>query len=197
MSIYDLDPFKRSPMGGVFPEAYAGLGFPHPGVAGALRRTCGYEPFVVTTATPGEDLKSGIVFCCVKSWLTGNRPVSLPLADHCQEFGGSPASPAMLLVGLMRMVVFEVIPNVMRVGCAGGRPVDTNFYEHNLFCRRVSIFSSSMNSPRSACAMPSHTAAPKRASLSSRAARSKHSKVLVADSAAYLGEAQKWTEPLK
>jgi len=74
--------------------------FHTPGWLEALRRTYGYEPFVVTTAAPGEELKNGIVFCRVKSWLTGNRAVSLPFADHCQPLVESPESLATLLAGL-------------------------------------------------------------------------------------------------
>jgi CelD/BcsL family acetyltransferase involved in cellulose biosynthesis len=50
----------------------------------ALRRTYGYEPMVYTTAHPGTDLKDGLVFCRVESWLTGRRLVSLPFSDHCE-----------------------------------------------------------------------------------------------------------------
>jgi Acetyltransferase (GNAT) domain len=50
----------------------------------ALNRTYGYVPFVLTSATPGERLENGIVFCRVSSWITGTRLVSLPFADHCE-----------------------------------------------------------------------------------------------------------------
>ncbi|MGD0695524.1 MAG: GNAT family N-acetyltransferase [Terriglobia bacterium] len=50
----------------------------------ALQRTYGYEPVVYTTAAPGEELKNGLAFCRVRSWLTGHRMVSLPFADHCE-----------------------------------------------------------------------------------------------------------------
>ncbi|HZT74718.1 MAG TPA: GNAT family N-acetyltransferase [Terriglobales bacterium] len=50
----------------------------------ALRRTYGYEPVVFTTAAPGAPLSDGVVFCRVRSWLTGDRLVSLPFSDHCQ-----------------------------------------------------------------------------------------------------------------
>jgi CelD/BcsL family acetyltransferase involved in cellulose biosynthesis len=58
----------------------------------ALRRTYGYEPFVVTTAAAGRELRNGLVFCHVRSWLTGHRIVSLPFADHCQPLAESPES---------------------------------------------------------------------------------------------------------
>jgi len=48
-----------------------------------LRRTYKYEPFVLTTSAPGATLTNGVAFCRVKSWLTGERLVSVPFADHC------------------------------------------------------------------------------------------------------------------
>lgn len=50
----------------------------------ALRQTYGYQPFVLTSAAPGEHLTDGIVACRISSWLTGTRMVSLPFADHCE-----------------------------------------------------------------------------------------------------------------
>lgn len=49
----------------------------------ALQRTYGYQPVVLTTTAPGEELRNGLVFCRVKSWITGSRNVSLPFSDHC------------------------------------------------------------------------------------------------------------------
>ena len=50
----------------------------------ALQKTYKYEPVVFTTSPPEEELKNGIVFCRVESWLTGRRLVSLPFSDHCE-----------------------------------------------------------------------------------------------------------------
>ena len=50
----------------------------------SLRRSYGYEPFVLTTTSPGAELQNGLALCRIKSWLTGERLVSLPFADHCQ-----------------------------------------------------------------------------------------------------------------
>jgi hypothetical protein len=49
-----------------------------------LRRTYGYEPVVFTTSSPTSELKNGLVFCRVNSWLTGRRLVSLSFSDHCE-----------------------------------------------------------------------------------------------------------------
>jgi hypothetical protein len=48
----------------------------------ALVRTYGYEPVVFTTTPPGVALQNGLLYCHVKSWLTGHRLVSLPFSDH-------------------------------------------------------------------------------------------------------------------
>jgi CelD/BcsL family acetyltransferase involved in cellulose biosynthesis len=49
-----------------------------------LRRTYRYEPVVYTTTPPGRELQNGIVFCLIRSWLSGGRLVSLPFSDHCE-----------------------------------------------------------------------------------------------------------------
>jgi CelD/BcsL family acetyltransferase involved in cellulose biosynthesis len=49
----------------------------------ALRLAYGYESVVYTASPPSTELSSGVVFCKVKSWLTGRRLVSLPFSDHC------------------------------------------------------------------------------------------------------------------
>lgn len=58
----------------------------------ALRRTYKYEPIVYTNAPPGQELNDGIVFCQVKSWLTGRRLVSLPFSDYCEPLLSDPES---------------------------------------------------------------------------------------------------------
>jgi hypothetical protein len=49
----------------------------------ALSRTYGYRPLALTSSPEGKSLTDGIVFCLVRSWITGSRMVSLPFADHC------------------------------------------------------------------------------------------------------------------
>jgi len=49
----------------------------------ALERTYGYRSFAITSTPPGQPLADAVVFSSVSSWITGNRAVSLPFADHC------------------------------------------------------------------------------------------------------------------
>ena len=55
-----------------------------------LQASYGYEPVVLTTCPPGSALSNGIVFCNVKSWITGTRWVSIPFADHCEPLFDNP-----------------------------------------------------------------------------------------------------------
>lgn len=50
----------------------------------ALRRTYGYSAVALTGCAPGGQLRYGIPFCQIESWISGSRLVSLPFSDHCQ-----------------------------------------------------------------------------------------------------------------
>jgi Acetyltransferase (GNAT) domain len=65
----------------------------------ALARTYGYEPVVFTTSSPTAELENGLVFCRIKSWLTGNRLVSLPFSDHCEPICDSAEEMNSLICG--------------------------------------------------------------------------------------------------
>jgi Acetyltransferase (GNAT) domain len=84
MAVYEVDPIQdprwarlleRDPRSSMFHTA---------GWLRALRQCYGYEPVVYTTSPGGAELQNGIVFCRVRSALTGSRLVSLPFSDHCQ-----------------------------------------------------------------------------------------------------------------
>jgi hypothetical protein len=99
VSVYKLNPLQdprwqhfidRHPHGSVFHST---------GWLDALRRTYGYEPEVYTTTPPAKDLSNGIVFCRVRSWLSGSRLVSLPFSDHCEPLA-NPVEMAELMHSL-------------------------------------------------------------------------------------------------
>ncbi len=58
--------------------------FHQPGWLMALAKTYGYRTLAVTSTPPGERLRDGVVFCEVRSRITGNRLVSLPFTDHAE-----------------------------------------------------------------------------------------------------------------
>lgn len=83
-AVYQLDPLV-DPRWDRFVSRSAGASLFHSRAwLEALRRTYGYKPVVFTTSGDGEELKNGIAFCKVESWLTGRRLVSLPFSDYCQ-----------------------------------------------------------------------------------------------------------------
>jgi len=55
----------------------------------SLKRTYGYRPVAYTTSPAGFELRNGLVFCRIESWLTGRRIVSLPFSDDCEPLVGS------------------------------------------------------------------------------------------------------------
>ena len=50
----------------------------------SLQATYGYEPLAFTTSPLEETLTNALLFCVVRSKLTGNRLVSLPFSDYCE-----------------------------------------------------------------------------------------------------------------
>jgi len=82
--VYQLDPLRDGRWVELL-ERHEGASIFHTrGWLHCLQETYGYEPFVLTTSPPHAELTNGLVFCRVKSWLSGDRMVSLPFADHCE-----------------------------------------------------------------------------------------------------------------
>jgi GNAT acetyltransferase-like protein len=70
----------------------------------ALRRTYGYEPIVYSTCPAGTELTNGVIFCRVRSWLTGSRLVSVPFADHCEPLVDGAAERIAIVAAIRRAV---------------------------------------------------------------------------------------------
>ena len=82
MQLYTLDPMQDARWDDLASSHPRASVFHQRGWLKALAGTYGYRPMVLTTTQPGKPLSDGIVFCEVRSWITGNRLVSLPFADH-------------------------------------------------------------------------------------------------------------------
>jgi hypothetical protein len=104
MPVYEVDPLKDGRWGEFLQAHPKSSVFHTPAWLEALTRTYGYEVHALTTTKPGESLKNGLVFCRVKSWLTGSRTVSLPFSDHCQPLVDGPADLAEILEVLRKDV---------------------------------------------------------------------------------------------
>jgi CelD/BcsL family acetyltransferase involved in cellulose biosynthesis len=84
VDVYELDPLHDARWAALVDNHPRSTVFHNPNWLRALRTVYGYEPVVVTTCAPGEQLTNGLVFCRIKSWVTGRRLVSLPFSDHCE-----------------------------------------------------------------------------------------------------------------
>ena len=90
LNVYKLNPLEHPPWGRFVACHPLSSAFHSTGWLTALQRTYGYEPVVYTIIPASTELENGIVFCRVKSWLSGFRLVSLPFSDHCQPLVDDP-----------------------------------------------------------------------------------------------------------
>lgn len=108
----------------------------------ALKRTYGYEPVAVTSCSPDSLLTNAILFCRVRSLLTGNRLVSLPFSDHCEPLGNSADEDGSLIAGLKAQVdwrrwrYIEIRPIRAIPGLQNILRVSSDYYFHRVDLRR-------------------------------------------------------------
>jgi CelD/BcsL family acetyltransferase involved in cellulose biosynthesis len=90
MSVYEVAPLQDERWSEFLQLQPMSSVFHTPGWLKALSMTHGYEVRALTTTKPGQPLDNGLVFCRIKSWLTGSRIVSLPFSDHCDPLVNNP-----------------------------------------------------------------------------------------------------------
>lgn len=121
MRIYQIDPTSD--------DRWAKLVERHPNASvfhtvswlKALRQTYRYEPVVFTTSSPTSELKNGLLFCRIESWVTGDRLVSLPFSDHCEPLC-DPGEDLNFLIDYLRTTMDRQKLKYLEV-----RPVNGNF----------------------------------------------------------------------
>jgi Acetyltransferase (GNAT) domain len=100
----------------------------------ALRRTYGYVPIGYTTSAPDEPLTNGIVFCRIRSWLTGSRMVSLPFSDHCDPLFGNREQYEEIIGFLQRTLERESLRYVEIRPRSADLPAEPSFEAAGTFC---------------------------------------------------------------
>jgi len=104
----------------------------------ALQIAYGYDPAVITTCPRETALTNGLVFCRVKSWLTGRRFVSLPFSDHCEPLASSSAELDDLLfharqhVDVEKWKYIEIRPTSYQPGVQTGLQKSLTYCIHSL-----------------------------------------------------------------
>ena len=86
MPVYEFDPLTDPRWTELVDHHPTASVFHTTGWLHALQRTYGYRPVGYTTSPAGMALRTAVVFCEIRSWLTGARLVSLPFSDHCDHF---------------------------------------------------------------------------------------------------------------
>jgi Acetyltransferase (GNAT) domain len=84
MNIFEIDPLEDPRWPELLRRNSSTSAFHTLGWLRALQRTYRYRPVAFTTSPDRSELSNALVFCEIKSWLTGSRLVSLPFSDHCQ-----------------------------------------------------------------------------------------------------------------
>ncbi len=70
----------------------------------ALHQAYRYEPVAMCISGSDGRLNGGLVFCQIKSWLTGARLVSLPFSDYCEPLIETPEELRAILQQLKTVV---------------------------------------------------------------------------------------------
>lgn len=108
----------------------------------ALKLCYGYKPSVLSSSTPGQPLTNGLVFCRVRTGLSGRRIVSIPFSDHCEPLVDSPEELDHLLHGLTeradqaRLKYVEIRPIGSAPHWPGSFAISRRYFLHRLDLQR-------------------------------------------------------------
>ncbi len=138
MRVFEIDPLQ-DPRWRPFIEGhpYSSV-FHRPEWLAALKSCYGYVPLALTSSPLGSPLENGIVYCEVRSPLTGNRLVSLPFSDHCEPLASDAEELDVLLAGLRKKVgdggwkYFELRPVFHKPNGVSDKGVSQSYYFHRL-----------------------------------------------------------------
>lgn len=107
----------------------------------ALKLCYGYEPIALTLSPPGTALENGLVYCEVRSSLSGKRLVSIPFSDHCEPLVSGPEELEYFLTHLATKVgqdgwrYFELRPIVHSFDDKKDFGICQSYYFHRLDLR--------------------------------------------------------------
>lgn len=138
MRLYTLDPFLDTRWNDLVTSHPKASAFHQTAWLQALAQTYGYRPIVLTSTPPGKPLMNGLVFCEVRSWMTGRRLVSLPFSDHVEPILSEPEEEIQLGAWLReecrqaRLRYIEFRPLSGEFQPVGRMKVSQSFWFHSL-----------------------------------------------------------------
>ena len=107
----------------------------------ALKTCYDYTPVALSSTPPEAPLANGLLFCEVRSALTGNRFVSLPFSDHCEPLVNQSEEIDLLVANLAERVdkrhlkYFEIRPILRAPGSQKHLAISNSYYFHRLDLR--------------------------------------------------------------
>jgi CelD/BcsL family acetyltransferase involved in cellulose biosynthesis len=141
MRVLEIDPMQ-DPRWRPFIEAHSHSSvFHRPEWLAALKSCYGYVPVALTSSPPGSPLENGLLFCEVRSALTGNRLVSLPFSDHCEPLVSDAEELDVLLASLREKIdyrgwkYFELRPVFHKPNGHSGMGLSQSYCFHRLDLR--------------------------------------------------------------
>jgi CelD/BcsL family acetyltransferase involved in cellulose biosynthesis len=107
----------------------------------ALKTCYGYRPVALSSGSPGAPLTNGLLFCEVRSALTGHRFVSLPFSDHCEPLVNQSEEFDVFVAYLAervdqrRLKYFEIRPILCAPSSQKHLAISNSYYFHRLDLR--------------------------------------------------------------
>lgn len=104
----------------------------------ALEKAYGYKPAALIAESSEKQCANGVVFCRIKSRLTGKRFVSLPFSDHCEPLADGAAERDELLDRMRQTAIrggwryVEVRPCSLSPLAEGFAPQNESYILHRL-----------------------------------------------------------------
>jgi hypothetical protein len=139
--VFSIDPLRDARWLNLIDQHPKATVFHTRGWLRALKSAHGYEPIAYTTSLPTEPLTHAVVFCIVRSWLTGSRLISLPFSDHCEPLLEHSEQLRVICAYLHslkkneRWKYVEMRSTHGDLSCDGLFQRDTTFYLHKLDLR--------------------------------------------------------------
>lgn len=142
MTVFEIDPLQDSRWKELVENNPKASVFHRSEWLQALKCAYGYEPVALSLCPPTSRLTNGVVFCRIRSKLTGKRLVSLPFSDHCEPLVENKDEADCLVTSLKDVVndgnwkYLEIRP-VSSTPWEAVMPVVTSaYYSHSLDLRR-------------------------------------------------------------
>ena len=107
----------------------------------ALKSCYGYQPVALTLSPPESSIENALLYCEVRSRLTGKRLVSIPFSDHCEPLISSREELQLFLAHLARKVdhdgwrYFELRPILQSFNDKQNFGISQSYYCHRLDLR--------------------------------------------------------------